>query len=215
MCPLWLLSLSPVLPCRWPLTVTGIKGSFAHQDVVPLQSRSRWAKTICPAPPRRQGGVTSGACVCVCLRGVTMIKPRRAGQTQRGRGRRNRWTHRCPPTLDLAGVAKEIGPQKGGGGGRILSSVMLICCCGSQLGFNEHSLLGANEPASQSVPGWNQQIFSNHILIGFLLELEKDKVFSLESLSYLALLTSRTWLLRTPVAAWLAAPLARPAACPS
>lgn len=47
--------------------VTGIKGSFAHQDVVPLQSSPRLVETIWPAPPRRRCGFTSGrVCVCVC-----------------------------------------------------------------------------------------------------------------------------------------------------
>lgn len=65
MCPLWLLCLCLALPCRRRVTVTGIKGSFAHQDVVPLQSSPRLAKTICQR--RRVDSVASHLAVCVFM----------------------------------------------------------------------------------------------------------------------------------------------------
>lgn len=108
----------------------GIKGSFAHQDVVPLQSSC---------------GITSCSTVYFCH--ITIIKPRQTWQTQCKQGHWDGLMPRCHPTLeaDLAEeVAWEICPHTRKN--PFICQIHLLLL--SAAWFNEHSLLG--EAARQS-----------------------------------------------------------------
>ena len=137
MCPLWLLCLSLAVPRRRQAMATGIKGSFAHQDVVPLQSAHRFTKaSLCWA----HGVAKVGSHPAVDLCHITIIKPHQDRRSA-DEDARTDWCTGVDQPLNQAWLRKLAGRnvrKKKKREKKTLSSVEFICCCW----FNEKSLLG-------------------------------------------------------------------------